>query len=140
LVRWFNLTDSAWLMIIALMTGVTTAIQCFEMWMLVKSSRQTNRILQDPAPIVKGFLKALAEDEDFAKEFAGFIAWAGQTGIAGVKQTMTEAGIKPPKIKSFGDLLGFLVQMPQIQDAVQKKAAGIVNGKAAVVVEDMGLL
>lgn len=117
---------------------IMTAIQSFEFYYLIKSSRRTNEILENPAPVVKGFLKSLAEDEDFAKEFAGFIAWAGQTGIAGVKQTMQDAGFKPPKIKSFGDLLGFLVQMPAIQDAVQKKAASLVEGKAVAVVENAG--
>jgi len=129
------MTEPGWLMLIALMTGATTLIQCIEMWMLVKSSRRTNELLENPAPLVSGFLQNLANDPDFAKEFAGFIAWMGQTGISGIKTTMQEAGIKPPKIKSFGDMVGFLFQMPQIQAAIEKKAKAAIEGTAAEVVE-----
>jgi len=129
------MTDTGWLMLIALMTGITTIIQCVEMWLLLRSSRQTNAYLANPAPLISGFLRELAEDKEFAQEFAGFVAWMGQTGLSGVKTAMQDAGIKPPKIKSFGDLLGFMVQMPQIQAAIEKKAKAAIEGAAGEAVE-----
>ena len=69
--------------------------------------------------------------QEFAQEFGNFIAWGGAAALAGVRGTMEQAGIKPPKIKSVGDLLGFLVQMPQIQAAIEKKMVGAVEGAVA---------
>lgn len=133
------MTETGWLMLIALMTGITTIIQCIEMWMLVRSSRRTNELLSDPAPLLMGLMEHLAEDKKFQQEFGAFISWMGQAGIAGVKNTMQEAGFKPPKIKSFGDLLGFLVQMPTIQSAIEAKAQSMVTKAGTEVVKDAWL-
>lgn len=129
------MSTETWLAVIALATIVTTAIQCIEMFMILRSNRRTNEILENPAPVIVGLMDALKEDKEFAQEFGNFIAWGGSAALAGVRQNMETAGIKPPKIKSLGDFLGFLVQMPQIQAAIEKKMVGAVEGAAAEVVD-----
>lgn len=122
-------------MIVEITLIVMTFVQCLEFWWLYQSSRRTNEILENPAPVVIGLMDALKEDKEFAQEFGNFVAWTGSAALAGVKQNMENAGIKPPKIKSLGDFLGFLVQMPQIQAAIEKKMVGAVEGAAAEVVD-----
>ena len=122
-----------WIMITSLITSIINTI---EIIYLIRSSRRTNEILENPAPIVSGFLHALEDDKDFAKEFGSFVVWCGQAALSGVKQSMEGAGMKPPKIKSFGDALGFLIQLPQIQQAIQTKAAAALEGAGKEAVKD----
>lgn len=122
------MTESDMLFWIMLTSLITSIINCIEIISLIKSSRKTNQILEDPAPVVKGFMNSLKHDPEFAKEFSSFLLWCGQSGMAGIKDAMTDAGMKPPKIKNFSDAMGFLFQLPAIQDAIQKKISkGLAN-------------
>lgn len=115
-------------MIVEIALIVMTFIQCLEFMWLYRSSRRTNEILENPAPVIIGLMDALQEDKKFAQEFGNFVAWCGAAGLSGIRQQMEQGGIKPPKIKSIGDFLGFLVQMPQIQQKLQAKAAQMLEG------------
>ena len=125
------MTTNEWLIIIAVVTTLTTIIQCIEMYLLISSSRRTNQILEHPGPLVVSGLKELmaevSEDKDFQAMLGGFVSWAGTTAIASVKQNMEQAGIKVPKIRSLGDALGLVFQLPGIQGAIEKKAQSILG-------------
>lgn len=114
---------------------VMTAIQSFEFYYLIKSSRRTNEILEHPGDLAVSLIKQLEEDEKFAEAFGSLIAWSGGIAVNGVKKTMNEAGIKPPKIKSIGDFLGYVMQFPSVQTQIEKKITGAVGGKAAPAAE-----
>ena len=53
------MTTNEWLIIIAVVTTLTTIIQCIEMYLLISSSRRTNQILEHPGPLVVSGLKEL---------------------------------------------------------------------------------
>lgn len=133
------MTTNDWLVVIALVTTLTTIIQCIEMYLLITSSRRTNQILEHPGPLVVSGLKELmvelSEDKDFQQMLGGFVAWAGTTAITNVKANMEKAGIKVPKIKSLGDALGLIFQLPGVQAAVEKKVEGLVGGLTEAVGE-----
>jgi len=122
-----------WLEIII---GIMTIIQTFEFIYLIQSSRRTNELIEDPAPILIGLIKRVQEDKEFAAAFGGLIVWAGQCAVQGVKDKVA-TDMKPPKIKNLSDVLGYLVQMPQIQSAIQNKVSGALGDKAEAVVEQM---
>jgi len=124
------------LLVIAVATIVTTAIQCLEMFLILRSNRRTNEILENPAPVIEGLMIACKEDKEFAQAFGSFLAWSGQCAIAGFKAQAEQAGVKVPKIKSVGDLFSFALQMPSIQAAIEKKIKGSAGNAVAEVVED----
>lgn len=125
------MTDTELLLVIAIATIVTTLIQCIEMWMLISSSRRTNELLSQPGDIIVSLVEQLQNDKKFAATFMGFVGWLGQVTIAGAKEAVQQAGVyKPPKIKSVADLLSFALQLPAIQNAVEKKIVDTVGGEA----------
>jgi len=129
-----------WLEIII---GIMTIIQTFEFIYLIQSSRRTNQLIEDPAPILIGLINRIKEDPKFAQEFGSFIAWCGQTGIQGIKTSMSDAGIKVPKIRTLGDVFSALMQMPKIQQAIEDKitkaATGVMPAEVEKVAEGWGL-
>lgn len=115
---------------------IMTAIQSFEFYYLIKSSRRTNEILEHPGDLALSLIKQLENDEKFADAFGSLIAWSGQTAIAGVKKTIADSGIQPPmKIKTIGDLVQYITHFPSVQGAIEKKITGAVGGKAAPAAE-----
>lgn len=116
-----------WIMITSLITSIINTI---EIIYLIRSSHRTNEILENPAPLISGLVHALQEDKEFEKEFGALVVWMGQAALSGIKSSMEKAEIRPPKIKSFGDALGFLIQLPQIQNAIQAKATKAIEGAA----------
>lgn len=117
-----------WIMIA---TMITSVINTIEIIYLIRSSRRTNEILENPSPVICGLMDALKEDEKFAKEFGGFLVWVGGALLAGLQSKMGDAGMKPPKIKTLGDAFGLIFQLPNIRSAIEKKASQIVEGAGA---------
>lgn len=129
------MSEHDFLFYIFVATAVTSIINCIEIIYLIRSSRRTNEILENPAPLFVGLMEALATDKEFQQEFGNFVAWAGQTAVLGIKQSMTKEGKKVPKIRSFSDLLGFVSSLPQVQSAIEAKAAGLIGPTEEVLKE-----
>jgi len=115
-------------MIMEILLGIMTFIQTLEVYWLLKSNRRTNEILENPAPVIEGLMEACREDKEFAAAFDSFLAWSGQCAIAGFKAQAEAAGVKVPKIKNIGDLFSFALQMPAIQQAIEKKVQSAAGG------------
>ena len=124
------------LFLIAIATIVTTAIQCIEMFMILRSQRQTNFYLENIGHLasdgVSQWIKDLIEDKQKQAEFFGFVSMCGQHAIGAAKDALAP---KMPKIKSLGDFINTLLQMPVIQQKVEQKAAQILEGTAQKAVE-----
>lgn len=83
------MSDNDLLLLIAAITGITTLIQCIEMWLLVSSSRQTNRILSKPGELFTHLIEQLADDPKFREEFWGLVQATGIKALEAIS-TMPE--------------------------------------------------
>jgi len=131
------LTSNEWLFVIAAITGITTVIQCIEMYLLVRTHRQTNAILENPGPMVAdgihGYLTELIEDPKMQEEFFSFVAICGKNMWQGVGAT--DAGdIKPVKLKGRMKMFEPIVNNPKIQEMVAQKIAATIQatGEAGI--------
>lgn len=114
------------------------AVQLIGVYLQTKRTADLVTLLMDPKSDVAGkmaenfFLgmsRRIRESPEAQKEFGEFVAWAGACAIGTAKSEMQKA-MKPPKIKTLGDAFGALFQLPTIQQAVEKKAAKLVQGAA----------
>jgi len=131
-------TTAEWLMIIALVTTLTTIIQCIEMYLLLRSTRNTNEILSNPTIIVKDFLENLVEDKDVQKAFFEFVAVCGSAMMQGMQGNPAGAPAKPVKLKGMAKLLEPFINNQQVQGMIADKIgqtlqkAGTAGAKRAV--------
>lgn len=128
------MTDSELLLAIAITTIITTLIQTIEMWLLVKSSRQTNYLLSHPGDLlldgITGWIKNLWESDKDQKAFFTFMNILAQNMVLGIREAAAGAGIKPPKIRNVQDAIGYILSLP----GTQKRIEGLMSGEA---VEDV---
>ena len=124
---------------IAVLTGVTTVVQCIEMMILIHNQRETNRLLQNVGHLASDgffqFVCDIADDKNKEAAFFGFVQKCGAHALGAAKDMVQGATVKMPRIKSLGDVIGTLFQMPGVQAKVEEKAAAMLDGKAKEAVE-----
>jgi len=74
-----------------------------------------------------GMSRRIRESPEAQAEFGNFVAWMGACAVSTAKTEMQKA-MKPPKMKSIGDILGAVFQFPGVQQAVERKASKLVGG------------
>lgn len=113
------------LLIIAIATIATTIIQCIEMYLILYNQRKTNWLLENIGVLASNgfsqFIHELITDKKKEAEFFGFVQLCGQHAINAGKDAVQK---KMPRVKSLGDVIGFLLQMPAVQAKVEKVVAG----------------
>lgn len=133
--------------LIALATIVTTIIQCLEMYLLLRSSRDTNEKLDNLGHLmsdgVHQWIADLAQDKEKQEAFFGLIQIMGQAALEGVRGAT--AG-KPVKLRGWAKVFEPLVNSPEIQAMIAERlgqtiqATGKAGAKAAAdkVAESLG--
>lgn len=141
-------------MIIILMGASYATIEAIQLILLIHQSKRTadalDRLLDpmsEEAGIIAtnffvGMSNRIRSDPQAQQAFGEFVAWMGACAFQQAQQAVTK-GMKPPKIKSIGDLFSLAFSMPQVQQAVEQKATELVAGAAKEggkkVVEGWGL-
>lgn len=137
--------------LIILMGSAYAAIEAVQLILLIRQSKRTadalDRLLDpesEEAGVIAtnffvGMSKRIRADPQAQQAFGELVAWMGACAFQQAQKSL-QNGVKMPKIKSIGDLLGLAFQMPGIQAAVEKKAAQIAGlaeeAGAAEVVKD----
>lgn len=121
----------------ALITGL---INVWEMYVLIKTGRETNHLIQelrdDPeyggqilSNGIHGFILELVKDPEKQKAFFGLVTLMGQHAMGAAKQAVTTAvQNKGKKIKTLGDVLGLVMDMPGIQNKITKAVGDVIGG------------
>lgn len=124
------------LIIIAAATIVTTIIQCMEMLILIRNQRYTNHLLENVGHLagdcMEQFIEDLLKDKDKEAAWFGFVRMCGQHALGAAREAVMP---KMPKIRTLGDAIGMIMQMPGVQAAAEAKAKKIIEGVAEKSVE-----
>lgn len=137
------MNDNDLLALIALVTTITTIIQTIEMYLLLKSNRKTNDILENPGKLLLDgavdMVDGLTNDAEAAQAFFTLIANMGKVAynaaVTSVKEGAKEAidaAISSSEAAPFLDLLpkkyrraaAYLVNR-------EKKSAAVAQGKSS---------
>lgn len=125
------MNDTELLLAIAITTIVTTLIQTIEMWLLVRSSKQTNHILSHPGELlltgITEWIKGIWDDEKAQKTFFTFAQILAQNMIMGAREAAQNAGLKPPKIRNVQDAVGYILSLPGAQARIDKAISGAMD-------------